>query len=104
MSSDTESAHHRGHYATKDLLPDALDRDGTFSSLKSRPFSPPMPPATTNMPTGRSFDLSISTPTPSSQPPTVRTITPEPAAEKNISRPRPKAIEKPKFTQPEWNF
>lgn len=103
---DTEAAKHKGYYAQKDLLNDALLHEGTFASLKSRPTSPAMPPTGTAMPTGASFDLSIKTPTPRSGSPSVRTVSPSPQPQtenqlppESIVRPRPA---NPKFTQPEW--
>ncbi|KAK3716577.1 hypothetical protein RRG08_039372 [Elysia crispata] len=73
------TAAHGGHLKQNlrgDYLIDSLSKEDTFTSLRSRAGSPPMPPVGTSYPGSAAFDLHVQTPGRPMDSPTPRVIRP----------------------------
>ncbi|GFS10808.1 polycystic kidney and hepatic disease-like 1 [Elysia marginata] len=73
------TAAHKGHMKQNmrgDYLIDSLSKEDTFTSLRSRAGSPPMPPVGTAYPNSAAFDLHVQTPGRPLDSPTPRVIRP----------------------------
>ncbi|XP_012942613.1 fibrocystin-L [Aplysia californica] len=106
-SSSTSGAHYLGQNLRSDLLSDTLSKEDTFTSLKSRPYSPPMAPVGTAMPAKMAFDLHIETPGREhiSSSPVPRMITPQPTPQLSKILEQQSSVPPPNLSdQPKWNF
>ena len=79
LSTSDVTAAHGGHLKQNlrgDYLIDSLSKEDTFTSLRSRAGSPPMPPVGTSYPGSAAFDLHVQTPGRPMDSPTPRVIRP----------------------------
>ena len=78
LASPVQGNQYLGHnYNKADFLNDQLLREDTFSSLKSRPFTPNVAPMGTTL-GSKSFDLTIETPGRPLATSPIRMVTPQP--------------------------